>query len=174
MLRSPVLVAATLCIGLFAHAAAQTSQLSGPQPDLSAYQTKAQSDAVYATPAQAAAAAPVQSVNTLVGAVTVPVYQRQVSGAVAVATADGTVSWTFPTAFTNPPTCFYSLFASATTHTFDFPQVTAISRTAVSLLVSAHPKSLSIASLTLPIVLTLTPAGVPAGTTITFSCFAPA
>lgn len=125
------------------------------------------------TLADMVAAAPVQSVNGSTGAVTVPAYQRQISSAVSASTSDGTVAWTFPTAFANPPTCFYSLAATSSSFTFDFPVVTAISKTGVALAVSGHPKSMTITSLALPIALPITPAGPPAGTTITFSCLAP-
>ncbi len=125
------------------------------------------------TNAQAAAASPVQSVNGGTGAVTVPAYKRQVSTALTASTTDGTLTWTFPTAFTNMPTCWPSLAATTTAYTFDYPEVTAISLTSVSYLVTAHPKSISITSLTLPIVLQVTPPGAPAGTTLTLSCLAP-
>ena len=115
----------------------------------------------------------VSSVNGQVGAVAVPVYQRHVSPPMAVSTSDGTVAWTFPSAFSNQPTCFYSLATTSTSYTFDFPEVKAVSATSVSLLVTSHPKQMTISGLTLPIVLQLTPAGVPDGTTITFSCLAP-
>ena len=113
--------------------------------------------------AQAAAAAPVQSVNAATGAVNIPTYQRQ----------DGSVTWTFPQVFGNQPTCWPSLAASSTTYTFDYPQQSAISQTSVSYVVSAHPKTMSVGSLTLPILLQLTPAGAPSGTTLTLSCIAP-
>ena len=115
----------------------------------------------------------VSSVNGQIGAVAVPVYQRQVSPPMAVSTSDGTVTWTFPAAFTNSPACSYSLATTTTTSTFDYPETTAISTTSVSLLVTSHPKQMTIANLSLPIVLQLTPAGVPAGTTMTFFCLAP-
>ncbi len=125
------------------------------------------------TAAQAAAAAPVQSVNGNKGAVTLPIYQRQVSSALAVSTTDGTLTWTFPTAFGNMPTCWPSLAATSTGYTFDYPEQTAIGLTSVSYLVTAHPKQISIASLALPVLLQITPNGPPAGTTLTLSCIAP-
>ena len=115
----------------------------------------------------------VSSVNGQTGTVALPVYQRQVSVPMPVSTSDGTVTWTYPTAFISQPTCFYSLGTSSTTSNFDFPAVTSISTTSVSLLVTSHAKQMSVLSLTLPIVLQLASAGVPTGTTITFSCLAP-
>lgn len=129
-----------------------------------------------ASPAAIALMAPVQSVNALVGNVVVPTYQRQISPPQTVNTSDGTVAWHFPTTFNNTPSCFYSLAASTTTFTFDYPVQTAAtlgSTTDVALVVSGHLKSLSILSIALPITLGITTAGVPAGTTITFSCLAP-
>ena len=120
-----------------------------------------------------ASAAPVQSVNNATGAVKLPTYMRQVSAPLTVSTTDGTLTWTFPAAFGNMPTCWPSLAATSTGYTFDYPEQTAISTTAVSYLVTAHPKTLSIASLALPVLLQITPAGPPAGTTLTLSCIAP-
>ncbi len=99
------------------------------------------------------ALAPVQSVNGNKGAVTLPIYQRQVSGALAVSTTDGTLTWSFPATFGNMPTCWPSLAATSTGYTFDYPEQTAISLTSVSYLVTAHPKQISIASLALPVLL---------------------
>lgn len=118
----------------------------------------------------AAAAAPVQSVNSNTGNVAVPTYVRQVSSALAITTTDGTLTWTFPTSFTNQPTCFTQLAASATTHSFDAPLITAISQNSVSYQVTSHSKTLSILALG---TLTLTLSTVPVGTTMTISCLAP-
>ena len=125
------------------------------------------------TAAQAAAVAPVQSVNGATGAVAVPTYMRQVSASLPVSTTDGTLKWTFPLAFPSAPTCWPSLAATSTGYTFDYPEQTGISTTAVSYLVTAHPKTISIASLALPVLLQITPNGPPAGTTLTLSCIAP-
>ena len=142
--------------------------------DAASFATTAQLSAAVPTAAQIAAAAPVQSVNAQTGAVTVPAYKRQVTTSpLPVSTVDGTVTWSFPAAFTNMPSCYYSLAATTTTYTFDYPEVTAISLTAVTLQLTAHPKNLTIASLVLPITLQLTPATIPTGTTISFTCYAP-
>lgn len=124
-------------------------------------------------PSDVQALAPVQSVNGAIGAVSVPVYRRQVSAALAVSTTDGTLTWSFPATFGNMPTCWPSLAATSTGYTFDYPEQTAISLASVSYLVTAHPKTISITSLTLPVVLQITPNGPPAGTTLTLSCIAP-
>lgn len=124
-------------------------------------------------PAVVAAAAPVKSVNGELGNVLVPAYRRQVSPALVAATADGSVTWTFPTPFSSMPTCWPSLASSASGYTFDYPLLTAIGLSSVSYTVSAHPRSISIASLSLPVLLQITPVGAPAGTTLTLSCIAP-
>lgn len=124
-------------------------------------------------PVAIAAVAPVKSVNGALGNVLVPAYQRQVSSALPASVSDGSVTWTFPTTFGAMPTCWPSLASVSTTYTFDYPQLTAISTTSVSYVVSAHQKSLSISSLTLPILLQITPNAPPAGTTLTLSCLAP-
>lgn len=124
-------------------------------------------------PAAIAAASPVRKVNGQVGEVLVPAYQRQVSAPLSVSTSDGSVTWAFSAPFITMPTCWPSLAATSTTYVFDYPVQGPISATSVTFSVSAHPKTLTVASLALPIVLQLTPNAPPAGTTLTLSCIAP-
>ena len=99
--------------------------------------------------------------------------QRQASDPLSPSTTDGTLTWTFPTPFNNMPTCIPILTITSTSYTYDYPETTAISTTSVSILVTAHPKSITISSLTLPVVLQITPSAPPAGTAITLACLAP-
>lgn len=118
----------------------------------------------------AAAAAPVQSVNSATGVVNVPTYTLQVSSGLSVNTTDGTLTWTFPTSFTNLPSCYAQLNASTTTFSFDAPLVTAISRNSVSYQITSHSKTLSILILG---TLNLSLSSVPTGTAMTITCLAP-
>ena len=149
-------------------------------PNLTGYATTAQVQSQVAaataglvTAARAAAAAPVQSVNTKTGTVAVPTLCRQQTAtALAIPqTNPGAVSWTFPNptcAFATPPSCWMDISSTTTGYVFDQPLNTARSTTAVTYSFTSHASSLNVTLGALSV--TLAP---PANSSVIMTCTAP-
>ena len=124
--------------------------------------------ATYVTPAQAAAAAPVQKVNGLTGSVTVP---GSVRATCLVSTFDGTGTgscsygtFTGGTSFTATPDCFAELTTTATGYIYAFPVITR-GLTSSSVVLSAAQKVLNIS-----LGATTIWVAPPSGTSLTLIC----
>lgn len=135
------------------------AQLYVPSPDTSQF----------VNAAQAAAAAPVQSVNTQQGTVNVPTVCRQQSTALALPTSNpAAVTWTFPNtncSFSAVPYCWSDISTTASTNAFDYPLNTARSTLAVTYSYSSHSNGLTISLGALTVTL-----GPPAGSTVILTC----
>lgn len=175
-LRAGVFGVLAWWLALGALALAQGVQ-SGPQApqDLSGYATTSGvTSQINALAVQVPGMAPVQSVNTATGVVSVPTVCRQATPAgspASVSTSDGVVSFTFPNSncgFATLPSCYTSLASSNSNYVFAAPLRSVLDSTHVVFTVQAALKILGI-SLGL-----LTIWGPPpSGTTMDITCVAP-
>lgn len=109
--------------------------------------------------------APVQSVNALTGAVSVPTFQRKIA---SVPLTGGTGTWTFDSAFSSTPICLGQVVSTSSTYVFAAPQLTAVSTTSLTVTLQAALKVLSISLGALTVW-----GAPPAGTTLNMICLAP-
>lgn len=135
------------------------------------------------TDTKAAAAAPVQTVNTKTGTVVVPVVCRQQSNATTIPTTNpSSLTWSFPLAnnpqacsFATPPSCWSDISTTATGSVFDYPQKAAGTTTStVTYTYTAHSASVNVVVAGVTIISVGGTSGAPpSGSSVVLTCTAP-